>query len=324
MPKVWRRLLLVGLVAVAIFAGFSIYADVAKLGDRLSRLSPVAVVGALLLALGNYVIRFGRWQLYLRAVGVSAPRRTSLLVFVAGFAMSVTPGKLGELVKAVLLRDAAGAPVERTAPVVVAERVTDLVALVILGIVGVAAYGVARSMVVAAGVVTAVGLAFLSSRRLAGWLIGLVARIPRVGRLAPRLYDAYRHLGALVRPRPLAWATLLGMAAWLCECIGFALICRGFPGADVPFGLATLIYAATTVAGALSFLPGGLLVTEASMTLLLVEWAHGLDRPAAVAATIVTRLCTLWFAVLLGLVAFAALRRDRPAAPAALAHEPEP
>ncbi len=322
MPKVWRRLLIVAVVAVAVLAGFSIYADVSKLGERLVRLAPGAVVAALLLALGNYAIRFWRWELYLRAVGVDAPKKTSLQVFVAGFAMSVTPGKLGELVKAVLLREAAGAPVERTAPVVVAERVTDLVALVILGIVGVAAYGVARSMVVVAAVVTGVGLAVLASRRLAGGVIALVARIPRVGRIAPRLYEAYRHMGTLVRPRPLAWATALGIAAWLCECMGFALICRGFPGADVPLGLATLIYAATTVAGALSFLPGGLLVTEASMTWLLVAWAHGLDRPAAVAATIVTRLCTLWFAVILGLIAFAALRRDKPAAAAALAPEP--
>ena len=313
MPKLWRRLIFVMIVGIAVFAGFSIYADVGKLGDRLLTLAPTAVAAALLLALGNYVIRFVRWELYLRAVGVAAPRRTSLLVFIAGFALSVTPGKLGELVKAVLLREAAGAPVERTATVVVAERATDLLALVILGIVGVAAYGVASSMVVAASAVTAIGIAVLSSRRLAEGVIGLIGHMPRIGRIAPGLTDAYQHMAGLVRPVPLAWATALGILAWLCECVGFALICRGFPGADVPLGLATLIYAVTTVAGALSFLPGGLLVTEASMTLLLVKWAHGLDRPAAVAATIVTRLCTLWFAVVLGLVAFLVLRREKPA-----------
>jgi glycosyltransferase 2 family protein len=313
MPKLWRRLIFVMIVGIAVFAGFSIYADVGKLGDRLLTLAPTAVVAALLLALCNYSIRFVRWELYLRAVGVAAPRRTSLLVFIAGFALSVTPGKLGELVKAVLLRETAGAPVERTATVVVAERATDLLALVILGIVGVAAYGVASSMVVAASAVTAIGIAFLSSRRLAEGAIALIGRIPRIGKIAPRLTDAYQHMEGLVRPGPLAWATGLGILAWLCECMGFALICRGFPGADVPLGLATLIYAVTTVAGALSFLPGGLLVTEASMTLLLVRWAHGLDRPAAVAATIVTRLCTLWFAVVLGLVAFLVLRREKPA-----------
>jgi len=116
-------------------------------------------------------------------------------------------------------------------------------------------------------------------------------------------------LSGLVAPGPLVWGTGLGVLAWLCECLGFAIIVRGFPGAHVALGLATLIYAVTTVAGALSFLPGGLGVTEASMTLLLVSSGSGIDQPTAVAATILTRLCTLWFAVLLGLVALAFLRR---------------
>jgi uncharacterized membrane protein YbhN (UPF0104 family) len=309
--RFWTRLILVTVLAIAVFAAFSIYADVAKLGDRLAQFAPRAVLGALVLAAGNYVIRFVRWQLYLGRVGVTAPIRTSLLVFVSGFAMSVTPGKLGELVKALLLREAAGADPARVAPVVIAERATDLVALVILGLVGVATYGVALPMVAAAGAVTAALMALLAWRRAAHAVIALVGRVPRLGRIAPRLLDSYDHMELLVRPWPLAWATALGTAAWLCECLGFALIVNGFPGARVEIGLATLIYAATTVAGALSFLPGGLLVTEASMTLLLVASAHGLDRPAAVGATILTRLCTLWFAVVLGLVCLVVLRRTR-------------
>jgi uncharacterized protein (TIRG00374 family) len=95
--------------------------------------------------------------------------------------------------------------------------------------------------------------------------------------------------------------------------VGFALIVNGFPGADVPLGLAILIYAVTTLAGALSFLPGGLLVTEAGMTLFLVRSASGVERATAAAATILTRLATLWFAVALGLVALALYRRLAPA-----------
>ena len=57
--------------AKQVFAAFSIYADVSKLGDRLAQFAPTAVVLALVLALGNYVIRFSRWQIYLRVVGVS-------------------------------------------------------------------------------------------------------------------------------------------------------------------------------------------------------------------------------------------------------------
>jgi uncharacterized protein (TIRG00374 family) len=309
-----RRLLWVTVLAVVVLAGFSIYADVHKLGDALSRFSPMAVIAALALALGNYIIRFGRWQLYLRRVGAVVETGTSAQVFVAGFAMSVTPGKVGELVKAVLLRDAAGVPVASTAPVVIAERVTDLVALVLLGLAGVATYDVATPMVAAAAIVVLVGLVVLSWRPLAHTVIDVLAKIGPIGKLAPRMREMYDTLADLVRPAPLAWGTALGVVAWLCECLGFALIVRGFPGADVSLGLATLIYAATTVAGALSFLPGGLLVTEASMTLLLVESASGLDQATAVGATILTRLCTLWFAVVLGLVALAWLRRRVPRA----------
>jgi uncharacterized protein (TIRG00374 family) len=100
--------------------------------------------------------------------------------------------------------------------------------------------------------------------------------------------------------------------------VGFSLIIAAFPGTDVPLGLATLIYAVTTIAGALSFLPGGLLVTEASMTLFLVQSSGGVDQPTAVAATILTRLATLWFAVLIGLAALAILYRVAPDAARAL------
>jgi uncharacterized protein (TIRG00374 family) len=226
--------------------------------------------------------------------------------------MSVTPGKVGELWKAMLLRDVVGAPASRTAPVVIAERITDLLALVVLGIIGAAVYGQAIALVVAASAVTIGGIVILSIRPLARGVIRLFGRIPRIGpKLAPKLLDMHDHLANLIRPWPLFWATAVGVAGWLCECVGFWLIVRGFPDVAISFGLATFIYAATTVAGALSFLPGGLGVTEASMTLMLVRTA---GKSTAVAATIVTRLCTLWFAVVIGLIALAFLRRRMPRA----------
>ncbi|HEX5063643.1 MAG TPA: flippase-like domain-containing protein, partial [Kofleriaceae bacterium] len=81
-------------------------------------------------------------------------------------------------------------------------------------------------------------------------------------------------------------------------------------GAHVDLGLAMVIYAGTTIAGALSFLPGGLGVTEGAMSMALVKGAAKLDPSTAVAATLLTRLATLWFAVVIG-VAFLALARRR-------------
>ena len=297
---------------VAVLASFSIYADLSEIGDRLRGFGWWSFVAALGLALVNYVLRLVRWSLYLAHTGLAVPLRIRVLTFLAGFALSITPGKLGELIKSYLLRESCGIPVTRSAPIVIAERVTDLLALLILGLAGVAFYGVARSMVVAGAAVIAVGFVVLAWPRLAHVVIALVCRPRPLQRFAPRLLGMYDGLATLLRPRPLSWATALALIAWLAECVGFSLIISGFPGAAVPLGLATLIYAATTIAGALSFLPGGLLVTEASMTLLLIESSGGMDQATAVAATILTRLATLWFAVAIGVIALAVLRRIAP------------
>ncbi len=127
MPRLWRNVLVVTALGVGVFAAFSIYADLDKLGHRLTQFSPIAVFLALLLAMGNYLIRFLRWEAYLKKTDHVVTRSTSALVFISGFAMSVTPGKVGELFKAALLRETSGSTMARTVPIVVAERVTDLV-----------------------------------------------------------------------------------------------------------------------------------------------------------------------------------------------------
>lgn len=299
------------------FAAVSIYGDVNELGNRLAGYAWWTFAAALGLALANYALRYVRWMLYLRNRSLDVPHRTSVLIFASGFALSVTPGKVGELIKSYLLRAIQAVPIARSAPIVVAERVTDLIALLLLGLIGVALYGIAGTTVAAGGALVLAGLVVLAWPALSHRLIDVATGPRRLARYRPRLREVYEGLAALVRPWPLTWATVIGAVAWLAECVGFALIVSGFPGTHVPLALAMLIYATTTVAGALSFLPGGLIVTDAGMTWLL-QSVRGADQATAAAATILTRLATLWFAVVIGLIALAVLRRYAPAAARAL------
>jgi uncharacterized protein (TIRG00374 family) len=306
---IWIAIVLVIGVAAALMLG-----DVGHVLDKLDGFAWSAFAAALGLALGNYAIRFVRWQLYLRRQGLTVPTGSSLLVFGAGLSLSITPAKLGELVKSYLLRDLHQIPATRTAPVVIAERVSDLIALLVLALIGVTAYGLAWTLVAVGGTLIVLGLVLLAWPRPTHALIDLATRPKALRRLRTPLREMYDGLATLCRPGTLIPATLIAVPAWACECVGFAAIVNAFPGAHVDFGLAMVIYAATTVAGALSFLPGGLGVTEGAMTMLLVSSAARLDRATAFGATILTRLATLWFAVALGLVCLAFARRRVSAA----------
>ena len=307
MNRLVRRVALGVAAGVAVYVGLTIWADAGRVGEALRAFRWSMAGLACLLALGNYLVRFGRWHYYLKLLDVRVRAGDSLAVFLAGFALTVTPGKLGEAVKAFLLRASHKVAVARTAPIVVAERVTDLIALLLLTLVGVFTFdppAVDRRLLVAGAALVVAGILVVSVDPLAERAVALAARLPLLrGRLAHRLAEFHRSTAALLRPAPLLLASAIATASWFLECVAFWVVVRGFPGAALALRPATFIYAAVTVAGALSFLPGGLGVTEAGMLALIMRFGSGITRGGAAASTFVTRACTLWFAVALGVPA---------------------
>jgi uncharacterized protein (TIRG00374 family) len=310
--RLTSRLLIGTLLGVVVYVAISLYADVGALAGRLQRFRWILLVGVLGLTFTNYLLRFAKWHYLLGRAGARVALGHSFLVFLSGLSMGVTPGKIGELLKSYLLKRSHDIPMSRTAPVVIAERITDLVALMLLCLVGVFTYATEagfNALLALAGAAVLALTVVLASRRLMRGAAGLCARLPLLRRIAPKIEEFADSISTLLSAGPLALTTALSVAAWLCECIGFWLVIGGLPGVSSPLHLAIFIYSATTVLGALSFLPGGLGVTEGGMTLLLIRTAEGVTRSGAAAITILIRLCTLWFGVVVGLVALALFRR---------------
>ena len=320
MQKLLAKIILGVAAGVVVYVAFSIWADARSVGRALIDFRWAIALAALALASLNYLVRFVRWHYYLRVLGLAVPPGHSLLVFLGGFSLTVTPGKLGEVVKALLLRESHGIAAARTAPIVLAERFTDLMGLLLLACVGIFTFEAdPRFLVVGAGLI-GFGLVVVAVEPIAKFFIRLTSHVPLVRRATSKLDEAYRTTAALLHPKPLTLGVVLSILSWFLECAAFWAVVHGFSGSSVELQAAIFIYASMTVAGALSFLPGGLGVTEAGMLAMLGELATGCDRGVAAAATFVTRLCTLWFAVLVGVVALllfarqTKIRVDLPAA----------
>lgn len=274
----------------------------------------------------NYLLRWLKWEYYLRRLGLGhgVSRLDSGLIFTAGLVMSVTPGKLGEVFKSVLLKRVNGAAVSRSAPVVLAERLTDGLAMLLLMAMGLMLYPPARFAFVALVVAALAGILALQHRRLVGGVIEGTGRLPFGAKVAPRLRATYASTRELLEWRVLLTATLISVVSWGCECLAFYFVLVGVGVAGTPLLLlqATFIFAASTLFGLVSFLPGGLGVSEASSAGLLMAIV-GLAASTAATATIIIRFCTLWFGVLLGVIALAWFgRRYRMDEQAEAAREP--
>lgn len=313
-----RKIILAALFGGLVFAALALYGDVSKLRAAASEFSTSAVLWGFALAGGNYVIRIVRWHYYLWCVDVAVPFGESALVFLSGFVMSVTPGKVGEVFKSLLLYESRGVSIARTAPIVIAERLTDLVALVLLTALGSLAFehGVFVASV-GAVLVSAMVLVF-AYRPLGETILRWGERIGPLAKIMHKLHEAYEALLTMLRPGPLLIGTLFAVVAWGLECGSLWVIVRGFPGLVMDWDAATFAYAASTIVGALAMLPGGLGVTEAGMTgLLQTLGGPAMTKEVATAATILVRLATLWFAVAIGLVALGLFRMQQRRAPSA-------
>lgn len=295
-----RRLLIPAFLGVLACVGLALYADAGKVAERLREFDLALLLPILGLSLVNYVLRFVRWQIYLDRLDVTLSWGKSLAVFLVGFLLSVTPGKAGELGKAWLVRELGGGLARRVVPAVLAERAADLLGVFVLLGLGALPFRGGIWIAAACFVAVAAAVAVLTWERGAEMLFGLFAKIPAIGRRVGLIRGIYDDLRGLLSPGLLALGLAIGVVAWGAEGIGFALAVRQYaPQAGFLSGIFN--YCLSTCAGSLSMLPGGLLAAEGVLTGLLAS--QGLDTAAAASATLIIRAATLWFAVVLGLLA---------------------
>src|SRR5690606_22717426 len=158
----WQHLLArlapLAIIIVLLLAALSIFSDLRELAEAFRTFEWWLIVPVLLLTSWNYGWRFVKWQIYLHELGVPLPAALCVRIYPSGFAMSITPGKVGELLKPVYVRRASGAPVNRTSAVVAAERITDAFAMLILATAGAVQFSYGRTLLVAVAVLGAVGI----------------------------------------------------------------------------------------------------------------------------------------------------------------------
>ncbi len=305
-----RLLLVMGLVAT----GYAVALAWGSGGAMASAWQPLgaqlfSITGLLAaaLCLGSYALRGWRWRLWMAHAGRPLGVAEGLRLYVAGYALTPTPGNVGEAARGLWLERQ---PLGTAASLAIfaAERLADLLGLVLIALPAALWLG---AKLLSPSVIATVAVAALLGALLVWLLMGT-----GVGRVLQGI-KPWRHLQAkLLKPawqslahRPAAWLALT-LLAWAMQGAAVALLCAQ-AGLNLPAWLAAGLYALAMVGGALSALPAGLGGTEVLLAALL--GGQGASAAAAVTLTLLTRLLTLWLAVGLGLTALfysAAIRKD--------------
>ena len=128
--KIINKIIIIIIAVVGLYATFLIASDISTISDKISSFKIEFLPIIILLVTSGWFVMFARWHLLLKNSKISIPKKDSFIIYMSGIALSIIPGRVGELIKSQLLKTKFGIPRTKTVPIVILEQLYTLIGLV--------------------------------------------------------------------------------------------------------------------------------------------------------------------------------------------------
>lgn len=277
------------LVVALIFVSFIIWKNVPDtqyMKHNIQNISYFTILFCLLLTALSYACRTIRWINYIRLVECMTSNKRHCLIYLSGFSFTVTPGKLGELIRGVHL-SALGVPFRFTFCSFLSERALDVLALCFVG-----AYFLCQNFDKIFFVLPVLLLLIISSASKILIYANFKLKHKRITYFTKDLEKMWKINLSLNN-------FLLSVFSWSLQGGILYLILLEL-GMELDIFLVISVYCLSLLIGAASLIPSGIGVTEIGIIWLLK--IINVDGDVAMLAALTTRLLTLWPAMIIGLL----------------------
>ena len=295
--QIKKKLFISLILGIAVVVALGVYSDFNKIVASIMNFNFRYLPVILMLAPLNYFLRYIKWSYYLRILNIRIDRADNIRIFIAGLGMTVTPGKVGEFLKAYLIKELNGTPASVTSPLVLVERLTDGISMILLASVGALRFKYGIGVLAVTVAIVAMFIAFVRFKAFAVAVIRLLKRLPLLNKIGKQVDAFYESSYELLNVRSLLLSVAIGVVSWSFEGLIVYLTLKAF-NSPIPVLSSIFVVSFSTIVGALTMLPGGLVAAEGSIMGLLLMM--GVSREVASTATIITRFSTLWLGVAIG------------------------
>lgn len=279
------------------------YSDIHKISSQFMKINIEYLILVLLLETLAFSVRGYRQQKLLQIIGIKMSFFSSLKLFLAGYSMVVTPGGSGEVIKSQFLKNSHETSISKTSPIVIMERFHDLTAAVTIIIIMLFLSGnhllTSLTMIVLSSIILGAIYILMRDIRFLTKLRNKILTIKFLNRFVPsnEFHETFVQLSG---PRIMIIMWIISTISWSIDALSAysAFLAMGI---NLGFVNTTQMVFVSTVFGALSFLPGGVGITEGSLIRFLVQ--SGLKVYTASSLVLFVRLTSIWYATALGFIA---------------------
>ena len=298
--KLDNRLILVLVAVVGIYAIFLFISDYNIISEKISNFKINYLPLILFLVSASWTPLFIKWHFLLKNCEIHVPLKKSILVFLSGPAFEITPGQIGALVKSQILKTSSNIPRTKTIPIIVAEKVYDLIGAVLASIIGIIILGMDFYLIIIAILALAVIFFFMFYRPASEIFFKRITKTKFFSKYIDNMSEFHAIIQKSTNVKAATICILLGVTYWfiISAAAYYTLIAFDINVLDYLTVLA--IYTTSILLGAISFVPAGIGVTEGSIAGLFT--LNGIDISTALILSVMIRILTLWFSVCVGFI----------------------
>ena len=299
--KIINKIIVIIIAVIGLYAAFFIASDIRTVYDKIINFKIEFLLIIIPLVTSGWFVLFARWHLLLKNSKIFIPKKDSLLIFFSGFALTIIPGKVGELIKSQLLKTKFEVPRSKTVPIVMLEQFYTLIGLVIISFFGIWFFELGAYVI---GFFTALlifAFILISSKKVFNKLITIFEKRKFTSRFVEPLSSSYDIIKKTTRGRITFYATALTVIFWFIEAVVVYLVLLSFGIENIEFLKVIPTYATSLMLGFLSFLPMGLGVVEGSLASFFS--LQGIEVSLSLTIVIIIRIFTRWFGVAIGFLA---------------------
>ena len=295
----FKKSLLLGILGIiAIYAIILIAFDVNIISEKINDFDFQYLPFIIPLIPLTWGVLFLRWNLLLKNSAIDIPLKDNFIIFISGFALGVTPGKVGELIKAQLLKNKFNIPRSKTAPLVIVERFYDFFAIAIISLFGILVfeYSIYIFTILAIGII--IFLTITSSEKLFLKFLQKIEKIKFLRNFSSELPKSFTIIQKSTRGKIFPLSIILSVIFWILDSIIAYLTLLAFGIDIIDYFVLMSIYTSSIILGVISFLPLGIGVVEGSLVGFLS--LNGIEFPLATAIVVFIRFFTRWIGVMAG------------------------
>ena len=298
--KFGNNIILMIVITIAIYAIFLFISDYQKLSEEITNFQIEYLIPILLLVTISWIPLIVKWHLLLKKNGINIPFRKNILIWLSGSALNATPGQLGGLIKSQLIKTLYDIPRTKTAPVVLVEKFYALAGAIIAGIIGIIILGMDFNLVLFSIAILSVIFFLIYYRPVFQYGLKRITKFKFFSKYSDNIADSYEILRNSTGPGIASICIVLSISYWILVSLAVYLTLLAFGIEGTSFLKTISIYTSSVVIGVISFIPGGLGITEGSLVGLFT--LEGIDVSLALILSVIIRLVTLWYSVSIGFI----------------------